>query len=111
MKSPLTNYLLAALLIVPLLSGCPLDDDDDDDPSPPSVSGDDGNGVDDSGGDGSGDGDADPNSFNSIFNQPADGDPMDPDDPEALLADTEATFGQPEDAPQEPDAVLDLADE
>jgi hypothetical protein len=106
MNTPRWKYLLAILLSLPLLTGCPFDDDDDDDPVPVPVS-DDGNGG--SGGDdGSGsDGDGvDSSSVVAIFDQAADAEPIEIDDPEALLANIESTFGVSGDDPQEPEAVL-----
>lgn len=100
------KYLLAILLSLPLLAGCPFDDDDDDDPAPVPVS-DGGNGESGDGGDsGSGEDEVDSTSIIAIFNQPADAKPVELDDPEALLADIESVFGAPGDDPQEPEAVL-----
>lgn len=88
------KYLLAILLGLPLLiSGC-LHDDDDDDDDVPVIPIDEAAGTD----------------VSAIFALPADAEPMPLDDPEALEADIEATFGAPDEEPREPGEILDLAD-
>lgn len=111
MRASVLKYLIVAMLTMPLLTGCWDDDDDEDSPSPAPVT--DGGSEDGGSGDGGGDeGGEEPeptSGISSIFGAPADGEPIELDDPEALMADIEATFGASTDDPREPGEVLDLS--